>query len=54
MEKDLRNNFDALNKSKLTIELRYKELDEKFILNEVNAIYKMNKGLRKTSEAILK
>lgn len=49
MEKDLRTSFDTLTKSKATVDSKYKELDEKFILNEVSALYKMNKNLRKTS-----
>lgn len=49
MEKDLRTSFDALTKSKAAVDSKYKELDEKFILNEVSALYKMNKNLRKTS-----
>lgn len=52
MEKDLRINFDALMKNKTGVEQRFRELDEKFILNEVSALYKMNKGLRKLSESI--
>jgi hypothetical protein len=54
MEKDLRTTFDALTKSRATLDSKYRELDERFILNEVAALYKMNKGLRKTSEAVLK
>lgn len=54
MEKDLRATFDSLNKSRANLDSKYKELDEKFILNEVAALYKMNKGLRKTSEAVLR
>jgi hypothetical protein len=54
MEKDLRTTFDALTKSRAALDSKYRELDERFILNEVAALYKMNKGLRKTSEAVLK
>lgn len=52
MEKDLRTSFDQLTKNRAAVEQRCRELDEKFILNEVTALYKMNKGLRKTSETI--
>jgi septal ring factor EnvC (AmiA/AmiB activator) len=54
MEKDLRTTFDSLTKSRANLDSKYKELDERFILNEVAALYKMNKGLRKTSEAVLR
>jgi hypothetical protein len=54
MEKDLRATFDSLTKSRANLDSKYKELDERFILNEVAALYKMNKGLRKTSEAVLR
>lgn len=54
MEKDLRTAFDALTKSRANLDSKYRELDEKFILNEVGALYKMNKALRKTSEAVVR
>jgi hypothetical protein len=54
MEKDLRIAFDSLTKSRMNVDSKYKELDEKFILNEVSAMYKMNKNMRKTSEALVK
>lgn len=54
MEKDLRSTFDALTKSRANLDSKYRELDERFILNEVAALFKMNKGLRKTSEAVVK
>ncbi len=54
MEKDLRATFDSLTKSRANLDSKFKELDEKFILNEVAALYKMNKALRKTSESVVR
>jgi hypothetical protein len=54
MEKDLRAVFDTLTKSRGNLDSKYRELDERFILNEVTALYKMNKALRKNSEAVVR
>lgn len=53
MEKDLKSSFDTLIKDKNASEQKLKELDEKFILNEISVLYKQNIGLRKTSEGYL-
>ena len=49
MEKDLKSSFDTLTKNRNAAEHKLKELDEKFILNEVSVLYKQNVGLRKNS-----
>jgi hypothetical protein len=49
MEKDLKSSFDNLIKDKNASEQKLKELDEKFILNEISVLYKQNVGLRKAS-----
>ena len=53
MEKDLKTSFDTLSKNKTMAEHRLKELDEKFILNEISVLYKQNIGLRKHSKNYL-
>ena len=53
MEKDLKSSFDNLLKNKGTSESKLKELDEKFILNEISVLYKQNIALRKNSESYL-
>ena len=53
MEKDLKSSFDALIKNKNGLDYKLKELDEKFVLNEVSVLYKQNIALRKNSEGIV-
>jgi hypothetical protein len=53
MEKDLKSSFDNLLKNKGASESKLKELDEKFILNEISVLYKQNIALRKNSESYL-